>query len=394
MEPDSRRLLLLVDSEDFWRALRADIAGARDRIWAQTLSFEGDTAGKGLARAVEESRAPDRRILVDRFTRWVQNDRFLFSPTALADEELQAEVEETDRMIRSLVQAGVAIRWGSPIGLFGRRAAWRNHRKLVLIDGSICYLGGINFTDHNFQWHDLMLRVEDRDVSAFCSRGFERSWQGLRCSEQAQFEGIEVLNIDPPDLTPYQRIWSAISEVRNEIFVESAYLTLPLSDSLANAARRGVKVRILSPDENNVRLFRRYITWEAERNQFDLRFLPGMTHMKAVLLDRHVLIIGSSNLHFTGHRTQNETMALVTDPGLVRDFIDRVAEPDWARSKPSVGSESRSGKTLRLGMKAYMCVADLSGRGRPCAPRDAGSTLPAQARKGRSRRRTDRMSVR
>lgn len=335
-----------------------------------------------MAEALKESRAPDRRVLVDRFTRWVQNDRLLISPGALADKELQAEAEDTDRMIQSMVRAGVAVRWGSPLGLLGRRAAWRNHRKLVVIDGSICYLGGMNFTDHNFRWHDLMLRVEDEGVSSFCARGFERSWRGLRCSEQGKFEGIEVLSIDPPDLEPYQRIWAAISGARDEIFVESAYLTVPLSDALAGAARRGVSVRVLSPEDNNVPLFRKYISWEADRSRFKLRLLPGMTHMKAILLDRSTLIMGSSNLHFTGHRTHNETMALVTDGSVVRDFIRRVAEPDWARSKPSARLDSGKGRTLRLGMKAFMWVADYSGRGRALEPMDAGG-IPPPGEKGK-----------
>jgi cardiolipin synthase len=364
------RFRLLVGSEEFWEALKADIAGARERVFVQTLSLEGDAAGKGLAQAMRECEAPDRRILVDEFTRWVQNDRFLPSPRARANLQLQAEVEETHRMIRSMASAGVAARWGSPLGFLARRFAWRNHKKLMVIDGDVCYLGGINITEHNFLWHDMMLRIEHPGVTAFLTRDFERSWKGERVSEICEFEGIELLGIDPPDLSPYDRIWSLIAQADSEIFVESAYITIPLSDVLGSAAERGVRVRVLSSEDNNVSLFRRYVTWEAQRHGWDLRFLPGMTHMKALLIDGRTLVMGSANLHFTGHLTQNENLCVVTDKALVQEFISRVVETDWARSKPCTESLGGSGSALRLAMKVYMQVAAFVGRGRPLRPRD------------------------
>lgn len=363
------RLRLLVGSAEFWAVLQQDIARARSRVWVQTLSFEGDSAGKGLAQALLESGAPDRRVLVDEFTRWVQNDRFLFSSDAMADQELQAEVRETDRMIRGLSQAGVAVRWGSPVGFLGRRAAWRNHKKLIVIDHSVCYLGGINITEHNFGWHDMMVRIEDPDVTRYCGMDFERSWSGERASSTARFKNIEIFNIDPPDLSPYQKVWSVLDGAREEILVESAYITVPLSDHLARAAARGVAVKIISPEENNIPLFRRFITAEAVRHGFELRLLPGMTHMKAILVDGRALVLGSSNFHFTGHWTQSENAAVVTDPGLVADFLRRVAEPDWARSTPFPESDGANSKTLRRVMRIYGRVASFLGQGRQPPPR-------------------------
>jgi phosphatidylserine/phosphatidylglycerophosphate/cardiolipin synthase-like enzyme len=95
-----------------------------------------------------------------------------------------------------------------------------------------------------------------------------------------------------------------------------------------------------------------------------------MTHMKAILIDGKTLVMGSANLHFTGHLTQNENLCVLTDRDLVQDFISRVVEPDWARSKPCTESLGDSGRALRLAMKAYMQLAALSGRGGPLPPRD------------------------
>jgi cardiolipin synthase len=338
-------------------------------VWVQTLSFEGDSGGGRLAQALHESQARDRRILVDEFTRWVQNDRFLYRPKALLDKELQAEVRETDRMMRRLAQAGVRVRWGSKLGFLLRRTAWRNHKKLLLIDRDIVYVGGINFTEHNFGWHDMMLRIQDPEVASFCRRDFERSWTGERNSETARFPGLELLHIDPPDLSPYENVWDLLANAREEIFVESAYITIPLSDHLAEAAGRGIRVRILSPADNNIPLFQRFITWESERHGFDLRFLPGMTHMKAILVDGEHLIIGSANFHFTGYWTHNENVAIVTDSGLIQEFEDRILRPDSAKSKPHEPSGRIDGRRIRLFMKTYKWLGVNLGRGRLPPPR-------------------------
>jgi len=358
-----------VGAAELLKALQADTEAARQRVWTQTLSFEGDSAGQRLARILRESRASDKRILVDEFTRFVQNDRFLFSPKSLLDGELREEVNETYRLLRELVQDGVGVRWGSPWGFLGRRAAWRDHKKLIVIDEDICYLGGINFTEHNFEWHDMMIRIEHPDVTAFCAQVFDRSWSGVRSSESGLFHGLELLTIDPPDLSPYERVWSLIANAEEEVFVQSAYITLPLTDALGEAARRGVRVRVLSPEGNNIPLFRRYIIWEAKRHGFDLNFMPGMTHMKAILIDGKTLIVGSANFHFTGHWTLSEIVAVVTDPGLVQEFVRRVVQPDWADSKPFDGADEGHGRLLHLGMKVYKRIMAAAGRGRLPPPR-------------------------
>jgi cardiolipin synthase len=370
MGRNGRRFELLVGSGAFWERLSSDIQGATDRVWVQTLSLEGDVAGLGLEKALKACGAQDRRVLVDEFTRWVQNDRFLYGPEAMRDPELQAEVKETHRMISGLPAAGVRVRWSSPLGFLARRAAWRNHKKLVVIDERVCYLGGINFTEHNFQWHDLMLRIECPEATEFVARDFQRSWRGERSSGGRAFDGIELLTIDPPDISPYERVWTLLSQARKEIFVQSAYITPPLSDILGAAADRGAKVRILTPEHNNVALFQRYILWKANRHQFELRLLPGMTHMKAILIDGTTLLLGSANLHFMGHWTQNEHVVVVTDSGPVQDFIQRIREPDWERSRPFDGSVDRAGSLIHWWMKAYMYVAAGLGRGPVPPPRE------------------------
>ncbi|HEX9189721.1 MAG TPA: phospholipase D-like domain-containing protein, partial [Vicinamibacteria bacterium] len=154
------KLELLLDAAEFWPRAAADLRGARERVYVQALTFEGDASGQQVAAALAASPAPDRRVLVDRFTRYVISDRLVHHPKSLLDRALRAEVRATRRMFRDLGQSGVPVRFSGPLGPLLSRAPARDHKKLVLVDERVAYVGGINFSDHNFAWRDLMLRIE------------------------------------------------------------------------------------------------------------------------------------------------------------------------------------------------------------------------------------------
>jgi cardiolipin synthase A/B len=357
-------LKLLVGSGEFWHALSADIACARDSVLVQTLSFEGDRSGLGLAAALRGCAAHDRRVMVDEFTRWIQNDRFLLAPWNLVDAALRDEVRSTGRMMRDLEADGVGIRWVNPFGFLMRRLAARNHKKIILVDDRIAYVGGINFSEHNFLWHDLMLRIEHDAVAAFIRTDFERTWHGRAVASRGVFPGLELTMLDARDNPRlFEPLLDRIAAAR-QIVVQSPYLSSPFSDALARAARRGTEVTIITPDETNGKILQRSICWEGARSGMDVRLFRGMTHLKAMLIDEETLVVGSSNFDQLSYRTYSEVLAVVTDPGLIADFRARVLGPDLERSEP---------------LDARLAAADPWGRTRRLQVRLAGRVLAALA---------------
>ena len=135
---------LLVGAPEFWARARADIAAASRRVFVQAMSFEGDAAGVAVAKALRESRAVDRRVLVDDYTRVNINDRAVRSSAARRDASLQAEVTATDTLFRGLVAAGVPVRVTNPIGRLALNYPARNHKKLIVAD-DVAYVGGVEF---------------------------------------------------------------------------------------------------------------------------------------------------------------------------------------------------------------------------------------------------------
>src|SRR5882762_1722077 len=187
---------LLVDYNEFWARLSEDCRAAQRSVFVQTFALEGDAVGKQLAVALLASAATDKRVLADSFTRVVLSDRFRYSPVNLFDEELRHEARETAAMTDELEGHGVEIRFTNPYGLSPRRLLSRNHKKLIVIDDTSSYIGGINFSEHNAAWHDMMLRIDDEAVAAFLQADFLATWNGRDRVAHREFSGLELFTAD------------------------------------------------------------------------------------------------------------------------------------------------------------------------------------------------------
>ena len=321
---------LLVDSDQFWNRLKDDIASAEKNVYIQTLSFEGDSVGLKLSNAVKASPAADRKIVIDYYTRYILSDKFLLSPRNWFDADLKKESKATNGMIEDLISNGVGVRFVNPVGPFFCKMPARNHKKILVIDDHISYIGGINFSEHNFQWHDLMLRIDDADIAAFLKADFLISWEGRHFGGRRKFGGIELFSFDgKTNMAAFEPLLDLIDRAEISIYVQSPYLCNPFTDHMRRAVRRGVHVTVISPEKNNKKPLGGYIQWEAARSGFDLRlYLPGMTHLKAMLIDEKYLIIGSCNFDYFSYHFEQETVAVITDRHLIATFIDNVIGRD------------------------------------------------------------------
>jgi cardiolipin synthase len=318
------RFELHVGSAEFWNRARGDIASARRRVLVQAMTFEGDAAGSAVAEAIRASGAADRRVLVDDYTRHVINDTFL---ALTRDAAIQAEAAATLAMFDSLIAGGVGMRLTNPVGRNPLRYPVRNHKKLLVIDDA-AWIGGINLSDHNFAWHDMMVRIEHPALADWLAGAFERDWLGRPETQVAGFGPVMILDLcggnNQIGLAP---LLAAFSGARQSLEVVSAYPTFPFVDAMAAAARRGVKVTLHTPRPNNKPVIRDYLLGVARQSGIALHLSPMMTHAKAALIDGEVLVAGSSNFDFVSHRANAEYVATFRDAGLVAEFEQRLLGP-------------------------------------------------------------------
>ncbi len=365
------RSQLLIDAGEFWPWLERDVRSAHRRVLVQAMSFEGDSAGLGLARALCESGAADRRVLVDSYTRHVVSDRFVHTRRSRRDAALQAEIRATREMMAACSRAGVKARYTNPMDRWFARYPARNHKKLIVAD-DILYLGGFNFCDHNFAWHDFMLRIEHPAAAERLARDFEETWQGRNARWSSEYPGFALWSLDGlSNATDFAPVFSLVEEARREILVVSAYLTFPFFGPLRRAARRGVDVRLIAPAENNKPVLRDYVAWEAQRSGIRLHLYPErMVHAKAMMVDRERLLIGSANFDFISYRCEQEILCRIDDPPTVSTFFHRVFQHDLTLA-PRAEQRARSGAgCLRM---AQLKLADwlLTGLERATRPRTA-----------------------
>jgi len=186
---------LLVGADVFWARAAGDIHRARRRLYVQAMTFEGDIAGGKVAAAITASPAVDRRVLVDDYSRFTVSDRSVHSLSGRLDPKLREEVRATDAMFRGLIRAGGRVRLTNPIGPLMANYPARNHKKLIVAD-DVAYIGGINFSDHNFAWHDFMLRLEGDATAALLAADFEATFAGAPRAWRHDMDDLSLLSLD------------------------------------------------------------------------------------------------------------------------------------------------------------------------------------------------------
>lgn len=305
------------------------------------MTFEGDSAGQAVAGAIAASPAADRRVLVDEYTRHVISDRSVHAKASKIDPDFQTEVRATHAMFSGLVADKVCVRVTNPVGPFFSRYPARNHKKLIVAD-DVAYIGGINFSDHNFAWHDFMLRIEQADLADACALDFLATFDGKPKASSQDFGPVRLISMDGrSNRQAFGQIMTLIENARRGVTVISPYLTFPVTGALARARRRGVAVELITPLDNNKRLVRDYLLWAAKAGDLTVRLQPHMSHLKGMLIDDETLVIGSSNFDFVSLGAEEELVAVISQPEVIAAFRAAVIDPALAEALPA-GAHSPS----------------------------------------------------
>jgi len=310
---------LLIDGGAKYSALLRDIAAARDHVHLEYYIFYPDRTGAALRDALaERARAGVKvRLLLD----------------AVGSSRTPAQFFD------ALVAAGGELAWFHPARILQVwKRPWlnlRSHRKIVVIDGSIAYTGGINITDEEDErlradaYRDLHVRVEGNVVSSL-QLVFIEDWAyatgepALSLPAPAPQPGripVQVL-VSGPD-SSWEAIHrlhvGAIHSARQRVWLATPYFVPGEAARMAltSAALGGLDVRLLVPRRSDSRL----VTLAA-RSYFDellaagvkvFEYGPRMLHTKALLCDGDIAIIGSANFDHRSFRLNFEVSLMFAD---------------------------------------------------------------------------------
>lgn len=331
---------LLVGPGQFIDALRTDLTDCHESCYAQFMSYEGDTSGHAFSAllAAKAQAGADVRLIVDGYTDVVINDAypFLFHRWGSST----AEHRRTRRMFKDLRANGVQVRRTAPPGRLGRYMLYRNHKKMVILDERIAYVGGINISDHNYAWHDFMVRIKGplvRDlVRDYCS-----TWDGRTIVLDTARPGEDfILNQTAGRYSIFEQILDMIARAQHTIAVESPYLLGDhIETALLAAAQRGVRVNAIIPAHNNKLMYRIWVRKLLRRldhpniTVYGYRGNGGMTHAKLLLVDERWATFGSFNMIELEGLTQKELNVFSSSPDLIAQ-LSAFVKADLAHAAP------------------------------------------------------------
>ncbi len=210
----------------------------------------------------------------------------------------------------------------------------RNHRKMLIIDDEISYIGSANLTDYSLNWRESVLRIKS-GVATVLKKAFLQHYkiynkyifEKLIRIPKLTYEGCEILR-DVPSLTKQRirkRYIQLIKTASKEVIIETPYF-LPsffVRKALADAAKRGVDVVVIIPRHSDVGLIdvlrTRYLGLLSKNGVRLLFYTPHNLHAKLLMVDREVFSIGSPNFDYRSFRFQHEIVLICND----RDALDK-----------------------------------------------------------------------
>ena len=374
------RLTLLQNGEEYFPRLCADIDAAQHTIYLETYIFAADRAGRTVADAL--MRAAKRGVMV----------------RLLLDGYGSAELSRS--WLEELRAAKVEVLWFrreiSPFTLKRSRLRRlrRLHRKLVLVDGEVAYVGGINITDdigpHDNTLNprlDYAVRIQGGlagEIHAAVRRLWGIvSWASLRRrgKEFKQFVldhsrhhvagDIDLLLRDNlRHRRDIERAYlKAIAGAQHEIIIANAYF-LPgrlFRQALIHAARRGVRVMLLLQGKVEYRL-QHYATHALYGQLLDAgveihEYHASYLHAKVAVVDAMWATVGSSNIDPFSLGLAREANVAIRDAGFAGELRARLVRAmDRGARRVNAADWRRQGMFIRILTRiSYGLVRILAG---------------------------------
>jgi cardiolipin synthase len=321
---------LLRDGREAFPAMLQAIEQARRQVLLEMYWFDSDRVGRRFAEAL--GRARDRGVEVAVIYDSVGS--------ITADRAMFGELEA--RGVHVLEYNPVAP-WRQRFQLSFARLSRRDHRKVLVVDGSIGFTGGINLADQwapleeeGGGWRDDMMRIEGPAVDGF-SRCFHRVWRRHDLPAIARLQPSAAPVVAGQRLLPVRILGERFFRHRHEIardyasrlyaakeriYISNSYFVPDgsIRRALVRAARRGVDVRVIVPAHSDVEPVK-----FAARAQYPrllaagvriYEWQEGMFHAKTATIDGQWCTTGTFNFDYMSIRTNLEVNASVLDAEL------------------------------------------------------------------------------
>jgi cardiolipin synthase A/B len=317
--------LVIDDPLKFYNLMLNDIVRARQFIYIETYKFANDYIGIKFRDALTRKAHQGVRVkvLIDSWGRGPVSESFFEEMTRYGGE----------------VKFFEKIKINSDIFTRGHR---RDHRKIMVIDDEVFYMGSMNITGYNLNWRELVLRGNGemailfrrmflQNFAAFNPYVIKNKLAYSRTLKHGDFELVR----DVPSI-PIQRIKKKyvqlIKKAESQVIIETPYF-LPgfmLRKALMDAARRGVDVKVIMPKHSDVRMIdilRNKYLGLLHKNKVKLLFyVPHNLHAKLLTIDNRIFSISTANFDYRSFRYQYEISLIGRDLDILSQLQEHIQE--------------------------------------------------------------------
>lgn len=253
--------------------------------------------------------------------------------------------------VETLKKAGAEIYPFLPLIIHRKKANYRNHRKIVVVDGEMAFMGGVNVADRYVAgsniglWRDTLIRVEGEAVTSlqiiflidwlFVSGEMLINRDFYMPLPQASGDSMAQVVASGPDSdwdSIHQAYVALVNMAEEYVYISTPYF-MPgdvMLNALKSAAMSGVDVRLMLPAKSDT-----FITYWCSRSFVEellnahvkvFFFKPGINHSKVISVDGKLAAVGSANMDLRSLEQNFEVSMIIYDKQVVQvieqDFID------------------------------------------------------------------------
>jgi cardiolipin synthase len=345
---------ILKNGEETFQEIKRRLLEAKDFIHLEYYIFRYDRLGKELID-----------ILIDKVQAGIEV-RLMYDAVG------SFTLSSLD--IKKMAEAGIMIHPFLPIkkGFFDQKFNFRNHRKIIVIDGEIGFVGGLNIgveylgeDDEIGFWCDTHVVLEGEAVQTLHAV-FLLDWKYV-CGEKlfdderymkpvpAAGDGwVHVVATGPETRDMSDHYYAMISCATESIWIASPYFipNKAIQTALRVAARKGIQVRLLVPETNDG-----FLTQYATQSYFPdqlcsgieiYSYQKGFLHKKVIIVDGDLASIGTANLDMRSFHLNFEVNLFLTETDSIQDLVAQYKEDlnDSFRIRPV--DFYKRGLTVRL----------------------------------------------
>jgi cardiolipin synthase len=318
------RFTFYKNTEEFRNAMLDAIESAEAGILCQFMNMDCDDEGSVWSDTLinSQKKGVNIKLMIDHYCGLSISDKYLFLPKLPHNWiKIIKRARRTKRMFQNMQNNGINLKRTNPYTIFKPKSLIkRDHRKILIVDNRILFLGGYNPAMHNLSWHDVGVSTTDSKIIESVRQIFFKKFDNNQTDKfNIVDENVKILANNKMIIDELIRM---IEKAEEHVYVESPYINSPeIFKQLNKKFKEGVKVKVIIPQKNNKiisELFFRYYKFRYKGFIFRRTDPKKMTHVKLALVD-DIVIIGSSNFNSLD---VEEITFHINDKNLKQDIMD------------------------------------------------------------------------